>query len=100
MEEELGFRIESIDNPWIVGGVTAISYILASFVPLIPYALLSPSDAFGWSLFTSVAVLFGLGAGKTFLTRTDPLKSGFEFLVIGLISAGVGYGIGRLAGML
>lgn len=100
MEEELGLVATSFDSPWLVGGITAGSYLLAAFLPIIPYAVTAPAAAFPWSVGVSVAALFGLGAGKTKLTRTPPLKSGLELMAIGLISALVGYGIGRLTGTL
>ena len=100
MEEELGLIVESIDNPWLVGIVTALSYLSAAFLPIIPYTLRSPTAAFPWSVGISVLALFGLGAGKTGLTHTPPLKSGLELMAIGLLSALVGYGIGRITGSL
>ena len=100
MEEELGLIVESFDTPWIVGGITAASYLAAAFLPIIPFAAMHPSAAFAWSVAVSVLALFGLGAGKTRLTRTPAMKSGLELTGIGLISALVGYLIGRLTGTL
>lgn len=100
MEEELGLIVESFDNPWMVGLITAASYVLSAFLPILPYALAEPGTAFPWSVGASVAVLFVLGAGKTRLTRLSPFKSGLELMGIGLISALVGYGIGKLTGTL
>lgn len=98
MEEELGLLVESFDNPWMVGLVTAASYAAAAFLPILPFAGASPEKAFGWSVGISVAALFVLGAGKTYWTRLSPWRSGLEITGIGLISALVGYVIGRLAG--
>jgi VIT1/CCC1 family predicted Fe2+/Mn2+ transporter len=100
MEEELGLVATSFDTPWLVGGITAASYLMAAFLPIIPYAVTPPSVAFPWSVGISIAALFALGAGKTRLTRTPLLKSGLELVAIGLVSALVGYGIGRLTGTL
>lgn len=100
MEEELGLIVENFDVPWVVGLVTAVSYALSAFFPIIPYALMPPSKAFLWSAVLSVLVLFLLGAGKTKLTHLSPWKSGFEMMIIGLLSALVGYGVGCLAGTL
>ncbi len=100
MEEELGLIVESFDNPWVVGGITALSYLCAAFLPIIPFALMPSVAAFRLSMGISILALFGLGAGKTWLTRTSPLKSGLELTLIGLISALVGYLIGRVSGTL
>lgn len=98
MEEELGLIVETFDKPWIVGAITAGSYLAAAFLPIIPYALCPVQTAFFVSIAVSMLVLFGLGAGKTKLTRLSPLKSGLELTLIGLISALVGLAIGWLAG--
>ena len=98
MEEELGLLVESFDTPWVVGGVTAASYAASAFLPILPYAQVSPQNAFPWSVGISIAVLFILGAGKTYWTRLSLWRSGLEIVGIGIISALVGYGIGRLAG--
>lgn len=100
MEEELGLILSSFDTPWIVGGVTAASYGAAAFLPIVPYTLMSPLAAFPWSVAISIATLFALGVGKTRLTHTSPLKAGFELMMVGLIAALVGYGIGYLTGTL
>ncbi|MCM8794941.1 MAG: VIT1/CCC1 transporter family protein [Candidatus Omnitrophica bacterium] len=98
MEEELGLIVESFDKPWFVGVITAASYAAGAFLPIIPYAFLPAPSAFPWSIALSVGILFGLGAGKTKLTRTSPLKSGLELMTIGLLAALVGYLIGSLTG--
>lgn len=100
MEEELGLIVETFENPWVVGLVTAASYTLAAFLPILPYAAVAPQQAFAWSVTMSVGALFALGAGKTLLTRTSPWRSGLELMSIGLVSALVGYSIGLLAGRL
>ena len=100
MEEELGLIVETFDTPWVVGGITAFSYLLSAFLPILPYAAFPVQSAFRWSVGGSIAVLFFLGAGKTWLTRTSPLKSGLELAGIGLVTASMGYLIGRLTGTL
>ena len=98
MEEELGLLVESFDNPWMVGGVTAVSYGMSAFLPILPYAATAPRAAFFWSVLVSVAALFALGVGKTYWTRLSHWRSGLEITGIGLVAALVGYAIGRLAG--
>lgn len=100
MEEELGLIVDTFDVPWVVGGITAASYLVSAFLPIIPYVFLPPDVAFPWSIVSSIAVLFGLGVGKTTLTRTPVLQSGLELTAIGLVSALVGFCIGGLAGRL
>ena len=98
MEEELGLIVESFERPWTVGAVTAASYASAAFLPILPYAMMAPGKAFLWSVAVSIAALFALGAGKTRWTRLSPWRSGFEIMGIGLVSAAIGYVMGRWAG--
>ena len=98
MEEELGLIVESFDNPWRIGLITAVSYAAAAFLPILPYAGGAPQAAFPWSVGISIAALFALGAGKTRWTRLSLWKSGFEIVCIGIVSALIGYAIGRLTG--
>ena len=98
MEEELGLIVESFDNSWVVGLMTAASYGAAAFLPILPYAGVAPQSAFPWSVGISIAALFALGAGKTRWTHLSLWKSGLEIVGIGLISALIGYAIGRLIG--
>ncbi len=98
MEEELGLLVESFENPWVIGAVTACSYAAAAFLPILPYARVAPQGAFAWSVGISILALFGLGAGKTRWTRLSPWRGGLEIMGIGVISALVGFLIGRLAG--
>lgn len=98
MEEELGLIVETFDTPWIVGAITAVSYAMAAFLPILPYGRWAPAHAFPWSVGISIAVLFALGAAKTKLTRLSFWKSGMELVLIGLVSALIGYGIGRWTG--
>lgn len=100
MEEELGLVVETFDTAWMVGAITAVSYVLAAFLPILPYAWKTPEEAFRWSAGLSIITLFGLGAGKTRLTRLSPWRSGLELVGIGLAAALVGFCIGRLAGTL
>jgi len=100
MEEELGLIVESFDNPWVVGLMTAVSYGAAAFLPILPYAGVAPQNAFPWSVGISILALFALGAGKTRWTRLSLWKSGLEIVSIGIVSALIGYFIGRLTGSL
>ncbi len=100
MEEELGLIVESFDTPWAVGVITAASYLAAAFLPILPFAFVAPGQALSLALGISIATLFVLGAGKTRLTKTPPVKSGLELVTIGAIAALVGYAVGLAAGRL
>lgn len=97
MEQELKLtpvdRKEAIPAAIIVG----ISAIIGSFIPLIPFFLLTIKNATWVSLGVSSLALFIVGYYKAQKTLGRKfIKSGIEMTVIGMISALVGYFIGSL----
>src|SRR5438552_3178876 len=81
--------------------VTGFSTLIGSLIPLIPF-LFVPMFGISVGLATIMAVplcaavLFGVGAYKALTLVGDWRISGLQMLVIGMVSAAAGYGIGRL----
>jgi vacuolar iron transporter family protein len=81
--------------------VTGFSTLIGSLIPLIPF-LFVPMFGISVTLATIMAVplcaavLFGVGAYKAVTLVGDWRISGLQMLVIGMVSAAAGYGIGRL----
>src|SRR6202521_4545921 len=81
--------------------VTGFSTLIGSLIPLIPFLFV---PIFGISVTAATiiavplcaAVLFGVGAYKALTLVGDWRISGLQMLVIGMVSAAAGYGIGRL----
>jgi predicted membrane protein (TIGR00267 family) len=96
VEKELGITTEDITNPVKDALVMGTSFILAALVPIIPYLFLEGK----WPIFISVTAallsLFILGMGKGRLVRRSPVLQGLEILVIGAVSAGIGFILGDL----
>ena len=97
MEQELKLtpvdRKEAIPAAIIVG----ISALVGSFIPLTPFFLLSLNQATWVSLVISSLTLFAVGYYKAKKTLGRKfIRSGIEMLVIGMVSAFVGYCIGSL----
>jgi vacuolar iron transporter family protein len=96
MREELGFGADVGEPPShsaiLVGG----SYMLGAAVPLAPYLFIAPPAGILASAVATVAVLFVVGAAKTFVTNRPWWRSGLESLGIGIAAALVTYGAGRL----
>ena len=81
--------------------VTGFSTLIGSLIPLIPFAFvpmfgLSVTAATIMALPLCAAVLFGVGAYKAVTLVGDWRISGLQMLLIGMVSAAAGYGIGRL----
>ena len=81
--------------------VTGFATLIGSLVPLVPFLFvpvlgLSVTTATILAVPLCAAVLFGVGAYKALTLVGDWRISGLQMLVIGMVSAAAGYGIGRL----
>jgi len=95
MHEEL--KIEDPEkgmSPAWQAVLVGFSAIIGSFIPVIPYMILSVKDAFSISLIASMAVLFAVGSYKSHLTSGKWLKGGLEMMIIGGSAALAGYLVG------
>lgn len=76
--------------------VVGATYLGAAIVPLWPYFLFSLNIALAISLACTLLALFAVGAAKGRVTRLSLLRSGLQVMVVGSVSAGVGFAIGHL----
>ena len=81
--------------------VTGLATLIGSVIPLIPFLFvpmfgISVTAATLLALPLCAAVLFGVGAYKAVTLVGDWRISGLQMLIIGMVSAGAGYLIGRL----
>lgn len=100
MREELGIFEETFDDPLRVGAIMGISFAIGSLPPLIPYMVMdNPMTALKVAIVTSLIFLFGVGIGKTTVTKGNWVKSGIEVAIIGTIASGVGFVIGKIVSL-
>ena len=77
--------------------VVGLTYLAAAFIPLWPYVVLPLlTPALVVSVACTLVALFCLGVAKGTVARQARGRAGLQVLVIGSISAAVGYGIGHL----
>ncbi|MHA7870901.1 MAG: VIT1/CCC1 transporter family protein [Hyphococcus sp.] len=93
LEEEYGAP-RAARAPLTAGVVTFAAFFLCGAVPLLPFA-------FGFGALATAAVMtgavfFGIGALKSKWSTASWLRSGAETFAIGMIAAGVAYGVGAL----
>ena len=96
IEKELGISSEETANPVKDALVMGISFIFAALVPIIPYLFLTGGRAIGISVAGALVGLFVLGMGKGRLVQKSPILQGLEILVIGAVSAGLGFVLGDI----
>jgi predicted membrane protein (TIGR00267 family) len=95
LTNELHVHEHSLPNPYKLGAVIGLSFLLGSFVPLAPYYLLSSkASAVPVSVAVSLVFLFVAGEWKGRIVKRKLLRSGLETLLIGAAAAGILFVIG------
>jgi VIT1/CCC1 family predicted Fe2+/Mn2+ transporter len=74
---------------------TFAAFILCGLAPLLPF-FFGMADAFETAIVLTAAVFFGIGSIKSQWSTQSWRRSGTETLVIGLVAAGIAWGIGHL----
>ena len=74
---------------------TFFAFLLCGAVPLLPF-FVTIDNAFVWSTVLTGGVFFAIGSAKSRWSLAHWSRSGLETLTIGLVAAGVAYGIGYL----
>ncbi len=99
LEEEHG--APKVDrSPMKAGVITFIAFFLCGAVPLIPFLFGGSLLADGNALFVATAMtgatFFGIGTLKAKWSTAPWWASGLETFAIGIVAAGVAYGVGAL----
>jgi vacuolar iron transporter family protein len=95
LTNELHVHARSLPNPYKLGAVIGLSFLIGAFVPLAPYYLVSEKSlAVATSVVVSLIFLFAAGEWKGRIVKRKRLRSGLETLLIGAAAASVLYLIG------
>ncbi len=94
--EEHKISASEFENPLRSAGVVGTSTLVGSLIPLLPFLFLDVKTGIITSLIISGLFLFTIGALKAKLSIGNWKRSGFELMVIGIIAALIGYGVGLL----
>jgi VIT1/CCC1 family predicted Fe2+/Mn2+ transporter len=74
---------------------TFFSFVMAGFLPIIPYIFISNNNtAFKYAVLATALALFGVGALRTIITKSKWLWSGLEMLLVGGTAATIAYLVG------
>jgi VIT1/CCC1 family predicted Fe2+/Mn2+ transporter len=96
VEKELGLSPDAggaaLGDAFVVGA----TYLGAAVVPLWPYFFFPVSIALAISLTCTLVALFAVGLAKGRVTHLSLLRSGVQVMIVGSVSACVGYAIGHL----
>lgn len=95
LTNELHIHKSDLENPFKVGAVVGLLYLIGALVPLVPYLIFSlKAYSLTWSVFLSLAFLFVAGAWKGRIAKKIFWRSGLETLLIGAVAAAILYIIG------
>src|SRR5213078_3996888 len=94
VHEELGLSEESFPNPIRSTISASVSTAIGGFIPIIPFFFAVGMPAVIASFIISTAAHFVVGASKALVTTRSWWASGAEMTMVGIIEAGITYGLG------
>ncbi|MGE5233546.1 MAG: VIT1/CCC1 transporter family protein [Acidobacteriota bacterium] len=98
--EELGIDPEELGgSAWEAAITSFFLFAVGAIIPVAPFLWLHGTTAVLLSVTASAVALFGIGALITVVTGRPVLVSGARQLLIGLLAAGLTFGIGKLLGV-
>jgi vacuolar iron transporter family protein len=94
VHEELGLSEENFPNPLRSTVSATVSTAIGGFIPIIPFFFAVGMPAVIASFAISTLAHFVVGASKALVTTRSWWASGAEMTVVGIIEAGITYGLG------
>lgn len=94
VHEELGLSEESFPNPLRSTVSATLSTAIGGFIPIIPFFFTVGMPAVIASFVISTLAHFAVGASKALITTRPWWASGTEMTLVGILEAGITYGLG------
>ena len=95
VEKELGLSPEMTSRPIKDALTMGAAFILAAFIPVIPYFFGASNAIIGAAIGSTLLGLFVLGVVKGRMVQKQPILQGLEVLAIGAGAAVVGFALGE-----
>ena len=95
VEKELGLSPQVTSNPAKDALAMGAAFTVGAFIALLPYFFIDGNPAVAASVGATLVGLFVLGMGKGRIVQKAPILQGLEILLIGAVSAGIGFGLGE-----
>ena len=102
LEVMMGQELKLSEQKTSLLNITAVigfSALIGSFIPVIPFFLLPIQTAILAAIIFSASILFCVGFYKAKTTVGNPIRSGVEMALIGIVAALAGYAIGTIFGV-
>ena len=101
IQEEIGLVPGAMDNPVSIGLISAGSFLIGAIPAITSFFFVhSVSRALIIAAIVALAFLFVLGVWKTRFTKVHWFRSGIETLILGVVSCGIGFSLGRVVAAL
>jgi vacuolar iron transporter family protein len=81
--EELGLNPDELGSPWGAAISSFLAFSIGALLPVMPYLILSATNAFYGVLIVTGISLFGVGAALSLFTGRSALAGGVRMLLIG-----------------
>ncbi len=96
LEEEFGIKEEERRNPFVAMGVVFVSFLLASMIPVIPFAFIS-NVTFAGIIVSGLTLsgLFVIGSIKSYIAEANWFLGGMENVLLGTIAGLITFVIGN-----
>lgn len=99
MNQELKLPNPEGENPYLMAGVTLMSFVVFGLIPLLPYLLLgNMSGTFVYSCLATFGALLLLALFRWRITGNNPVRVVGETLLLGGIAAIIAYAVGTYIG--
>jgi VIT1/CCC1 family predicted Fe2+/Mn2+ transporter len=94
--EELGVDPDDLPSPYLAAGSSFVAFAVGALVPLLPYFF--GATTLLWSLVLTAVALFAAGTAVAALTARSWVFAGSRQLALGVVAAGISYGVGLAVG--
>jgi VIT1/CCC1 family predicted Fe2+/Mn2+ transporter len=97
--EELGLDPDELGSPWSAAFSSLIAFAIGALVVVLPYLVTGGRGAFVAAVLLALAAMAVVGASIGVLNGRSPLRGAGRQVVVGVLAAGVTYGVGTLIGV-
>ena len=77
------------------GIIMFVSFIIASFIPILPYIIFSPITAFWFSILFSIIALFIVGIIGGKISKVNAMKHAMQMALLGSLAIIIGVLVGK-----
>jgi vacuolar iron transporter family protein len=97
--EELGLDPDELGSPWSAAFSSLVAFAIGALVVVLPYLITGGRGAFVAAVLLALAAMATVGASIGVLNGRSPMHSAVRQVVVGVLAAGVTYGVGTLIGI-